>query len=214
MNLVIVALDAESLWRCTGIAAHCAHVKIEGVIADGWNSSVSGPAWITHDQLMTRNDRNAFHVLVTGGAVELNQKRLARFMEYKSAGLRIGNLVGVNSSLADGVRIRENSLLASNVLVDPGADLGANIVIGANTTIGAGARLGHSAWIGAGCSIGSGARIGKNCVLGDGVRVASNVVLEPWSALCADYHLESTPGMPLFVDPLFRAPVFLHGIPS
>lgn len=210
MNLLIIALDAQSLRHAAAVATG-AGMELVGVVAPGWTPPVAQlPAPLITDA-SAQLDRRDCSVHVAGDASMLNSKRLVVMLQHKAAGFRCATLVAHDATVDTGVRLRENTLIGCRARVSAGADVGANVVIGDRAAIGYGARVGQSVWIGRDCVIGDDCRIGRNCVLGDGVRLADGCVLEPWSVLAAGYRLGTSPSRTIYIDALFRAPVELRG---
>lgn len=139
----------------------------------------------------------------------LNQQRLARYMEIKRLGLPIIAIASLHASIANGVKLRENVLVDHGVRILPGANIGANTWIMQGSEIGAGAKIGSSCWIGSQCQIAEQAVLGKNCTLAPGVRIGPGVVLPPWTTINQRCSIEQSPETTVFLDPRFRAPVYL-----
>lgn len=211
MKLAIIATDPVSAARVAMIATRAEGVELIATIAMGWSAPLQGKLpWIAWEQLLEMGSKD-ISCIIAADASELNQKRLACFMECKQAGLKIGSLIGAGTRLPAELRLRANTVIGEHVSVLPGADFGANVFIDSGCTIGTGVRLGQSVWLGRHCRMGDGAQIGRNCVLKDGVDVASGVVIEPWSLFSEGIRIQDSPALTVFLDPLFRGRVALRG---
>lgn len=212
MKLALIATDPVSAARVATIARRAESVDLIATIAMGWSAPLHEKlSWITWERLLEIATETDLSCIIASDASELNQKRLARFMDCKKAGLRIGSLIGAGTVLPAELRLRANTVIGEHVSVLPGADFGANVFIDSGCTIGTGVRLGQSAWLGRHCRLGDGVHIGRNCVLKDGVDVASGVVIEPWSLFSEGIRVQDSPALTVFLDPLFRGRVELRG---
>ena len=212
MKLALIATDPVSAARVATIATRAEGIELIATIARGWSPPAAGKLpWIAWERLLEMSTETDLSCIIAADASELNQKRLACFMECKQAGLKIGSLVGAGTRLPAELRLRANTVIGEHVSVLPGADFGANVFIDSGCAIGTGVRLGQSAWLGRNCRMGDGAHIGRNCVLKDGVDVASGVVIEPWSLFSEGIRIQDSPALTVFLDPLFRGRVDLRG---
>ena len=213
MKIAVIATDPRSAANTAGIASRAEGVELTAVIAMGWSApSQETFPWIAWEQLLKMNTKD-ITCIIAADASELNQKRLACFMDCKRAGLKIGTLVGAGARLPAELRLRPNTVVGEHVYVSSDADFGANVFIDSGCTIGSGVRIGQSAWLGRHCRIGDGVHIGKNCVLKDGVEIASGAFIEPWSLFSEAIRIQESTKLTVFQDPLFRGRVELHGNP-
>lgn len=144
----------------------------------------------------------------------LNQQRLARYMAIKRLGLPIIAIASQHASIASGVKLRENVLVDHGVRILPEANIGANTWIMQSSEIGAGAKIGSSCWIGSQCLVSDQAVLGKNCTLAAGVIIGAGVVLPPWTTINQRCTIDKSPETTVFLDPRFRAPVYLFDKPQ
>ncbi|HEY0269152.1 MAG TPA: UDP-glucose 4-epimerase, partial [Methyloradius sp.] len=149
-------------------------------------------------------------VFISAGNEYLNQDRLAAYMAAKQSGLKVVAISSISADISAEIRLRENVFIDDNVRILPHANIGANTWIMRNTEIGVGAKLGSSCWISSNCIIGDGATLGKNCTLGSGVIIGSGVSLPAWSVINQPVKLDTSSGVTVFIDPMFRAPVSMY----
>jgi hypothetical protein len=139
----------------------------------------------------------------------LNQRRLAAYMDIKRRGWPIIGLQAPSASVAEGIRLRENVFIDHTVRVLPGANIGANAWVMQGSELGANSKIGSSCWIGPHCRVSERAVLGKNCTLSDGVTIGPGVVLPDWSVINRSMTITESPTTTMFVDPLFRSPVYM-----
>jgi acetyltransferase-like isoleucine patch superfamily enzyme len=130
-------------------------------------------------------------------------------MAIKAGGGLIISLKVLSSSVADGVKLRENVLIDHAARVLPGASIGANTWVMQNSELGTNCKVGSSCWIGPNCQISERATLGKNCTLGHGTIIGPDVALPDWSTLGNNVTITQSPRTTLFIDPRFRAPVYI-----
>ena len=139
----------------------------------------------------------------------LNQRRFGAYVDIKRRGWPIVGLQAPSASIAKGIRLRENVFVDHAARVLPGAVIGANAWIMQGSELGVNSKIGNSCWVGPHCRVSENAVLGKNCVLGEGVTIGSGVVLPDWSVINRSITVTESPATTMFVDPLFRSPVYL-----
>ncbi len=170
----------------------------------------SGIPIFQHTELQTQFGTTYLAVFISAGNEYLNQDRLAAYMAAKQSGLKVVAISSISADISAEIRLRENVFIDDNVRILPHANIGANTWIMRNTEIGVGAKLGSSCWISSNCIIGDGATLGKNCTLGSGVIIGSGVSLPAWSVINQPVKLDTSSGVTVFIDPMFRAPVSMY----
>lgn len=200
------AHEGGHLERVLHVVAEAGVYEVAGIVGP------AGPAGIPRfaDMAALPDDmREGAAFFICGDGRLLNQHRLAAYMDTKRRGWPLVGLRAAGASVTEGIRLRENVFLDHAVRVLPGANIGANTWVLQGSELGANSRIGSSCWMGPHCRVSENAVLGKNCVLGDGVTIGPGVVLPDWSVINRSMAITESPATTLFIDPRFRAPVYL-----
>lgn len=212
-RLVVHALDRSPATPGSGLLEQVLHElgrsgdhEVVAVIGQGGPASIGQLDDLSAAEALARE---GCQFLVCGDSAFLNQRRLAAYMDIKRRGWKVASLQSAGASVAEGMRLRENVFIDHGARVLPGANVGANVWVMRGAELGAGSRVGSSCWIGPNCTVSEAAVLGKNCTLGEGVTLGPGVVLPDWSVVNRRMTITESPATTLFVDPRFRAPVYL-----